>query len=121
MRKAPFAALLSEADFAFADGELRIAVPAEDSLLESRLQQAVYRQVVEEALKAVWGPGVTWRTGRAAPRPKAEPAAAGGGAGPGAAEQGKVAENPQVQAVLDIFGGKVETVEEHGSFREDQP
>jgi len=123
MRKAPFAALLSEAEITLADGELRIAVPAEDSLLESRLQQSVYRQVVEEAMKSVWGPGVTWRTARAAPRPKTEVAASSGaGAANGAAaEQGKVAENPQVQAVLDIFGGKVETVEEHGSFREDQP
>ena len=124
LRKAPFAALLSEADITLSEGELRIAVPAEDSLLESRLQQPVYRQVVEEAIAAVWGPGITWRTVRAAPKPKPEAAALSGGAGgaggaDGAAE--RVAENPQVQAVLDIFGGKVETVEEHGSFREDQP
>lgn len=37
------------------------------------------------------------------------------------ADRGRSVENPQVQAVLDIFGGKVETVEEHGSSREDQP
>jgi DNA polymerase-3 subunit gamma/tau len=119
LRKAPFAALLSEADILLSDGELRIAVPAEDSLLESRLQQAVYRQVVEEAIAAVWGPGLTWRTVRAAPKPKPEAAASSAGADGAPAE--RVAENPQVQAVLDIFGGKVETVEEHGSFREDQP
>ncbi len=122
LRKAPFAALLSEADISLSERELLIAVPAEDSLLESRLQQAVYRQVVEEAIAAVCGPGITWRTVRAAPKPKPEAAAASGGAGgaAGAAAE-RVAENPQVQAVLDIFGGKVETVEEHGSFREDQP
>ncbi|HEY2740361.1 MAG TPA: hypothetical protein VGK45_18260, partial [Thermoanaerobaculia bacterium] len=122
LRKAPFAALLSEADITLSEGELRIAVPAEDSLLESRLQQAVYRQVVEEAIAAVCGPGITWRTVRAAPKPKPEAAVASGGpGGAGGAAAERVAENPQVQAVLDIFGGKVETVEEHGSFREDQP
>jgi len=127
LRKAPFAALLSEADISLSERELLIAVPAEDSLLESRLQQAAYRQVVEEAIAAVWGPGMTWRTVRAAPRPKPESAAssassASGGAGGAAGTAAeRVAENPQVQAVLDIFGGKVETVEEHGSFREDQP
>jgi DNA polymerase-3 subunit gamma/tau len=116
LRKPPFAALLSEAAIALVDGGLRIEVPAEDSLLESRLQQGTYRQVVDEAVAAVWGPGFVWRTARGAARKKAAaPAAAP------AADRGRVAENPQVQAVLDIFGGKVETVEEHGSSREDQP
>jgi DNA polymerase-3 subunit gamma/tau len=116
LRKPPFAALLSEAEIALADGELRIAVPAESSLLEGRLQQSAYRQTVEEAIAAVWGPGLAWRTVRAAPRPKPEPPPPADGSA-----AGRIAENPKVQAVLDIFGGRVETVEEHGSFREDQP
>lgn len=118
LRKAPFAALLSEAEISLVDGELRIAVPPEDPLLETRLQQGVYRQVVEEAIAAVWGPGLTWRSVRGAARPKPEAAAPDGGS---AADGGRVADIPQVQAILDIFGGRVETVEEHGSFREDQP
>jgi DNA polymerase-3 subunit gamma/tau len=118
LRKPPFAALLSEAAIAVIDGELRIEVPAEDSLLESRLQQSTYRQVVEEAISSVWGPGFAWRTARAAAKPKAETAAVPDTL---VADRSRVAENPQVQAVLDIFGGRVETVEEHGSFREDQP
>jgi hypothetical protein len=65
---------------------------------------------------SVWGPGFAWRTSRGAARKKIEPVAA-----TPAADRGRIAENPQVQAVLDIFGGKVETVEEHGSSREDQP
>jgi DNA polymerase-3 subunit gamma/tau len=121
LRKPPFAALLSEAEITLVDGELRIAVSPEDPLLDARLQQGVYRQVVEEALAAiatVGGSGLSWRAVRGAPRPKTEAAAPAGGA---AADHGRAAENPQVQAILDIFGGRVETVEEHGSFREDQP
>ena len=102
-----------------ADGELRIAVSAEDVLLEGRLQQSIYRQAVEESIAAVWGPGIAWRTVRAAPKPKPEAAAPAEGS---AADRGQeIAGNPQVQAILDIFGGRVETVEEHGSLREEQP
>jgi hypothetical protein len=74
--------------------------------------------VVEEAISSVWGPGFPWRTARAAAKPKAETANSPETL---ATDRSRVAENPQVQAVLDIFGGRVETVEEHGSFREDQP
>jgi DNA polymerase-3 subunit gamma/tau len=118
LRRAPFAALLSEAELTLVDGELRISVPAADALLESRLQQPAYRQVVDEAVAAIWGPGLPWRTVRGAL--KAKPAPAGPAAAP-AADRAQNAENPQVQAVLDIFGGRVETVEEHGGFREEQP
>jgi len=116
LRKPPFAALLSEAEIAVVDGALRIEVAAEDPMLESRLQHSTYRQVVDEAVTSVWGPGFTWRTARGAARKKVEAVIE-----TPAAERGRVVENPQVQAVLDIFGGKVETVEEHGSSREDQP
>jgi DNA polymerase-3 subunit gamma/tau len=117
LRRAPFAALLSEAELALVDGELRIAVPAED-ILDARLQQPAYRQVIDEAVAATWGPGFPWRTVRGALRAKPVPA---GPAAVPAADRAQTAENPQVQAVLDIFGGRVETVEEHGGFREEQP
>jgi DNA polymerase-3 subunit gamma/tau len=124
LRKPPFAALLSDAQIALVDGELQIEVPAED-MLETRLQQSAYRQVVDEAVAAVWGPGFVWRTVRGAAKKKETSTANGasvvGGASAAGADRSRVAENPQVQAVLDIFGGRVETVEEHGSLREDQP
>jgi DNA polymerase III gamma/tau subunit len=116
LRKPAFAALLSEATIDLVDGELRIEIPTGDSMLESRLQQGAYRQVVDEAVAAVWGSGFVWRTARGAARKKIETPVE-----TPAADRGRVADNPQVQAVLDIFGGKVETVEEHGSSREDQP
>jgi len=120
VRKAPLAAHLAEAEIAVVDGELHLAVPADNTLLAGRLQQSVNREIVDAAAAAVWGPGIAWRTVRAASRPVPPSGAAAPEPAEGAAaERGRVADNPQVQAVLDIFGGRVETVEEHGSFRED--
>jgi DNA polymerase-3 subunit gamma/tau len=110
-RKQPLAAHLSEAEeITFVDGRLTIARMPGDTWLESRLQQAGNRQVIEESLAAVWGAGIAWRTVQGdghQSRQKAEEqtrqaveAAAG------------LIENPTVQTVLDIFGGKVERVEE---------
>jgi len=120
VRKPPLAAHLAEAEISLAEGELHLAVPAENTLLEGRLQQSANRQIVDDAAAAVWGPGIAWRTVRAAARPVPQTSAAAPEPADGSAvERGRVAANPQVQAVLDIFGGRVETVEEHGSFREE--
>jgi hypothetical protein len=115
LRRQPFAALLAEAELAFVDGELRIGVPPGEGMLESRLQQPSVRKVIDESVAAVWGAGTAWRQVRAESRTKNDeeaPVAAP------AQELSRVAEIPKVQAILDIFGGKVETVEEHG-FREE--
>ncbi|HEX6901757.1 MAG TPA: DNA polymerase III subunit gamma/tau [Thermoanaerobaculia bacterium] len=95
----------------FEDGILTIVAPAGDAWLRSRLQGDANRQVLEEALAAVWGPGTRWRLVEGASAPKA--AAATPAAEPGV-------ENPAVQTVLEIFGGRVEAVEEHGSYTEDR-
>ncbi len=123
-RRQPLAALLAEADLVFADGALHIASPPDDGLLEMRLQQAASKQTVEEALAAVWGAGTAWRLVRGGGTRKAVSAmgatgAAGAGSAEPAVELAKVSELPQVQALLDIFGGRVETVEEHGRSREE--
>jgi DNA polymerase-3 subunit gamma/tau len=111
-RKQPLAAHLSEAEeITFADGRLTVVRLPGDTWLESRLQQSGNRQVIEESLAAVWGPGTPWRTvqgeGKRSPAAEAQPAAA----------VADLVENPTVQTVLDIFGGKVERVEER--FREE--
>jgi hypothetical protein len=116
-RRQPLAALLEEADLAFADGSLHIASPPDDGLLEMRLQQPASRQTVEEAVAAVWGAGTAWRLVRGGGTRKAAPAAASP-AEP-APETARVNELPQVQALLDIFGGRIENVEEHGRSREE--
>jgi DNA polymerase III subunit gamma/tau len=115
-RKQPLAALLSEADLCLIDGQLQIAVAPDDAMLEGRLQQPGNRQVVEEAAAAIWGAGAGWRQVRGGAKKVAVAAAApvvAGGPATG------VVENPQVQAVLDIFGGRVEKIEEHGRSREE--
>lgn len=109
-RKQPLAAYLSDADeIVFADGRLTIARAPGDTWLESRLGQSANRQIIDEAVAAVWGAGTTWRTiqgeGRKAAEMQAQAAAA-------SAAGAVVSENPTVQTVLDIFGGRVERVEE---------
>ena len=110
-RKQPLAAHLSEAELVFEDGRLRIAHLPGDTWLASRLQQTANREVLEEALAAVWGPGTSWKLVEGVERSR-EPVEAA--PPPGAAV---VVENPTVQTVLDIFGGRVERVEER--FREE--
>ncbi|HWM91397.1 MAG TPA: DNA polymerase III subunit gamma/tau [Thermoanaerobaculia bacterium] len=113
-RKQPLAAHLTEADgISFADGRLTIARMPGDTWLESRLQQTANRQVIDEAVAAVWGPGTTWRTVQGEGRKAAELQAAQAASAAGAV----VSDNPTVQTVLDIFGGRVERVEER--FREE--
>ncbi|HEX6862254.1 MAG TPA: DNA polymerase III subunit gamma/tau [Thermoanaerobaculia bacterium] len=109
-RKQPLAAYLSDADdIRFEDGRLTIARAPGDTWLESRLGQSANRQIIDEAVAAVWGAGTTWRTvqgeGRKAAEMQAQAAAA-------SAAGAVVSENPTVQTVLDIFGGRVERVEE---------
>jgi DNA polymerase-3 subunit gamma/tau len=115
-RKQPLAALLSEADLSIKDGQLQVATGPDHGILETRLQQPANRQIVDDAAAAVWGSGPGWRLVRGgarkvAPPPMAAPANVVSGS--------SIAEIPQVQAVLDIFGGRVEKIEEHGRSREE--
>jgi hypothetical protein len=93
-------------------GRMSILCPQGDSYLKGRLE--ANRAVLEEAAAAVWGPGtrVDILESRGASKPAATTEAK-----PGAVQQ--VEQIPTVQAVLDIFQGRIETVEEHGSYTED--
>jgi DNA polymerase-3 subunit gamma/tau len=113
-RKQPLAAHLSEAEgITFEDGRLTIARMPGDTWLESRLQQAGNKQVIEEALAAACGPGTPWRTvqGDGSQRRQEVEEQTRQAAAATSAVAGLV-ENSTVQTVLDIFGGKVERVEE---------
>jgi DNA polymerase-3 subunit gamma/tau len=116
-RKQPLEGFLrAEADLSLIEGELRIATMP-GSRLETVLQQPGNRQIVEESIAAVWGAGIGWFVAKgAAVRSEAAPAATGTDAAP---DRSGVVEIPQVQAVLDIFGGKVQKIEEHGRSREE--
>ena len=113
-RRQPLVGLLrAEADLSLVDGQLRIATMA-GSRLENL--QPGNRQIIEEAVAAVWGAGSGWYIAKGAmARPESEPAAVA----EAAPERAGVVEIPQVQAVLDIFGGKVQKIEEHGRSREE--
>jgi DNA polymerase-3 subunit gamma/tau len=105
-RRPNLAGALDSADkLSFSEGCLTIVAPAGDTWLGPRLGQEVNRAAIDEALAAVWGSGSRWRLTQGEARaPIAEPAVA---------PERAIADNPTVQAVLDIFGGKVETVEEN--------
>lgn len=109
-RKQPLAAYLSDADeIRFEEGRLTIARAPGDTWLESRLGQSANRQIIDEAVAAVWGAGTTWRTVQGEGRKAAEMQAQASAA---SAAGAVLSENPTVQTVLDIFGGRVERVEE---------
>ncbi|PYQ57043.1 MAG: DNA polymerase III subunit gamma/tau [Acidobacteria bacterium] len=98
-------------DIRYEEGRASILCPQGDSYLKGRLE--ANRAILEEAAAAVWGPGtrVDILEGRSAPKPAAAEAK------PAPVQQ--VEQIPTVQAVLDIFQGRIETVEEHGSYTED--
>ncbi|HEY8022468.1 MAG TPA: DNA polymerase III subunit gamma/tau [Thermoanaerobaculia bacterium] len=112
--KQPLAAHLRAAeDLRFADGRLVIVHPPGDPWLAERLERGSNREVLEQALARAWGAGTGF--------------ALVGGSGQGSAPAGAPAlstvklelvetNHPTIQTVLDIFGGRVERVEEHASF-----
>jgi DNA polymerase-3 subunit gamma/tau len=98
-------------DIRFEDGRVTVFCPGGDTYLRTRLD--ANRAILGEAAAAVWGPGTRLDILESRNAPKA-PAAE---AKTGPAQQ--VEQSPTVQAVLDIFKGRIETVEEHGSYTED--
>ncbi|HET9210684.1 MAG TPA: hypothetical protein VFR03_09810, partial [Thermoanaerobaculia bacterium] len=100
-------------DVRYEEGRGSILCPQGDTYLKGRLE--ANRAILEEAAAAIWGPGtrVDILEGRAAPK-----AAAATEAKPASVQQ--VEQIPTIQAVLDIFKGKIiEPVEEQGSYTED--
>ena len=112
-RKQSLAAHLSEAQgLELVDGRLTILAPPGDKWLENTLRRKSNAKLLENAIHAVWGPGITWRlaTGSVVPEPeRAEPTEEK------SSGLDEALEDPRVQTVLDIFGGSVESVEERGA------
>jgi hypothetical protein len=85
-------------------GRLVIRHVAGDADLVARLARATNRQVLDEAVRRTWGPGVTWET-------RADlPPAADDRAEPETAPE--IRDHPTVQTLLELFGGRIESVEE---------
>lgn len=113
--KQPLAAHLEEAeDLSFADGCLQIVYPPGDEWLATKLSRGNNRELLEQALANVFGAEARWQLAEGQGKGKKTEAAALTGV-----KLELVAENPTVQTLLDIFGGKVEKVEDH--LREEQP
>lgn len=108
-RRAPLAAHLQEAvSLAVVDGVLQVSARPGDHWLERALRRPNNRSALEAAIEATFGEPLPWKlvaasetaetaaTTREEPAPEVPPA---------------VTEHPTVQAVLDIFGGRVESIE----------
>jgi DNA polymerase-3 subunit gamma/tau len=111
-RRPSLAAAFADHELRFEDGALLVAVAPGDAVVEGALQRGNNRQILEEVLRAVWGSEARWRpvaggNGSAAGEPGPDVAAA------------DAASHPAVQTVLEIFNGRIERVEQHGSPRED--
>ena len=114
--KQPLAAHLEGAeDLRFAEGRLVIVYPPGDPWLPQKLERGSNREVLEQALARSWGAGTAFKLIEGSgQRTVAE-------ASPGLStvKLELVEANPIIQTVLDIFGGRVAEVEEHGSLPED--
>ena len=118
-RKQPLAAHLEQAAaLRFEAGRLLILLSPGDAYLSTRLRQPANRETVAAAVAKVWGAAASWdfAEGVVPPLPGAVPSQ-GDAADPRPEEAAIL--NPAVQTLLDIFGGKVEAVEEHRGTREE--
>jgi DNA polymerase-3 subunit gamma/tau len=112
-RKQPLAAHLEQAAaLCFEAGRLEILLPPGDVYLSSRLRQPANRAAVTAAVTKVWGAGAGWDFVEGVPARSAATR-------PDSQAESAALSNPAVQTLLDIFGGKVEAVEEHRRSREE--
>ncbi|HQP93896.1 MAG TPA: hypothetical protein PK570_08075, partial [Thermoanaerobaculia bacterium] len=85
---------------------LVLAVGSRQALVANGLQRDSNRRLLDEAVAAAWGPGATWRFETGAEESKPVAAAA-----PLSEAVLRAAQEPAVQAVLEIFGGEIRAVE----------
>ena len=105
----------------FSEGSLSLFVPPGD-LLDKALKRPANSAVVDDAVVRVWGEGTSWTARPAAPGGEPEVAAGGDRADDGGGSSSRhreVAEIPAVQTVLELFQGRVETVEDRAGATED--
>jgi DNA polymerase-3 subunit gamma/tau len=110
-RRPMLAAQLAQAQLAWRDGALEIALAVGDPLAASQLRRESNREVLAAALVAVFGAGARWRVVERAAEPVAETAPPPGAEAEKARALAAAAENEHVQNVLDIFGGSVAAIE----------
>ena len=110
-RKPPLAARLKEAEIRPEGGEVLILYPPEQADFEPALMRGSNPRILDESVSATWGGGVRWRAAKGSGR-RAETA---GPADEPAPAIDTAATDPTVQTILELFGGTIERVEEHGA------
>ncbi|HKI85947.1 MAG TPA: hypothetical protein VKA53_04290, partial [Thermoanaerobaculia bacterium] len=130
LHKQSLAAHLSSAQaLEFSDGELRIHHARDDRWLPKTLERSTNREALAAAIESVWGKETSWRL-------VAVEAGAGNMAVQGATPEqdqgeqetdpaaveiaGGLQDDPAIQTVLDIFGGRIEGVDRIETPEEDQ-
>ncbi len=113
-QKQSLAAHLGEAEsLILDDGVLTIVAPPGDQWLRNTLDRKTNSQILDEAIAETLGAGIRWRLteGQGKKAAPEEPVPAE----PGNGKLSEALDNPRVQAVLDIFGGSVESIDPSGS------
>ncbi len=106
-RRQPLAALLESATLSFPANQLEIGPQPGDTLLKAALARKNNAELVGELVSQLWSPETTWiivesKPGLVTPsedRPSKEP------------QHKDVKDDPTVNVVLDIFGGKIQSVQ----------
>ena len=106
-RRQGLAALFGSATLAFEEDRLTIRPQAGDALLAGALKREKNVSLVEELIRQVWGDGAGWTL--LAPAPKVEETADEQESKDEKLRQAQ--DDPTVQAVLDIFGGNIQSVQ----------
>jgi DNA polymerase III subunit gamma/tau len=113
-RRPTLAASLDAARLRHADGVLTIEPPADDPVRSKQLERAPNRELLGTVAAAIFGAGTRLRFAAAPAATAATAAPAETGAEEAVErreERAPAADDPRVQAVLDIFGGTVATAE----------
>jgi hypothetical protein len=97
----------------FRSGELVLHGEAGDSSLKRALERDTNRKALAAALEEVCGEPLPWRFEVTKP-PRAEASKPPPVAASSSEDRSRAEEDPRVQRVLDIFGGSVEDVLQHG-------
>ena len=100
-RRQPLAGLFEPAKLVFDSGQLSIYPPPGDSLMSNALKRPNNATLIDELVQQVWGKGSTWVIEAALPAKTERQAEATSDA----------AEDEVVQAVLEVFGGNIQSVQ----------
>jgi DNA polymerase-3 subunit gamma/tau len=109
-RKQPLAARLRDCQaLRFENGALEVVIARGDTWLREALDRPQNREILDGAVRQVWGAAGRWHIVEEAVSPRA--------AAPAQAPAPMV-EHPVVQSALDLFAGTIETIEESASAEE---